>query len=69
MGDTYFIKEIKCAYCGKMNNFEDVDEFFRGLSYSFEFGQDFICKYCNKKNKVIMDFVAIKVKSKNKKRK
>ena len=68
MGDTYFIKEVKCAYCSKMNNFEDIDEFFRGLPYQFEFGSDFVCKYCKKKNEVIMDFIAVKTKSKSKKR-
>lgn len=67
MGDTYFIRKIKCAYCGKMNNFEDIDEFFRGLPYNFEFGQNFICEYCNNKNKIIMDFTAVKFRKENKK--
>jgi hypothetical protein len=68
MSDTYFIREIECAYCGKINNFENVDEFSIGLPYDFEFGQEFICKYCNKENKVVMEFVAVKIKSKKKKR-
>ena len=59
MGDTYFINKIKCAHCGKVNNFE-ADEWGFGLPYAFEFGQEFICEYCKKQNKVIMDFVAAK---------
>jgi hypothetical protein len=62
MGDTYFIKKIKCAYCGMNNNFEReaAESGFLGLPYTFEFGADFICKKCSKKNAIKMDFVAVK---------
>lgn len=62
MGDTYFIKNIKCAYCRENNNFEKEAMAFGnpGLPYTFEFRADFICRKCNKKNKIKMDFVAAK---------
>jgi len=62
MGDTYFIKKINCAHCGAENDFEKeaAESGFLGLAYTFEFGADFICKKCNKKNQVKMDFVVVK---------
>jgi len=63
MGDTYFIDKIKCAYCDKVNNFE-ADEWGFGLPYTFESGHEFICEFCKKKNKVVMDFATIRMKSK-----
>jgi len=68
MGDTYFIKTLKCAYCDADNNFEKeaADYGFLGLPYTFEFSSDFICKKCNKKNKIKMDFVAVKPKLRKK---
>jgi phage FluMu protein Com len=68
MSDTYFIRKIKCAHCGKMNNFENLDEVYPDLPYKDEFGMDFVCKYCKKKNEIIMDFLAVNPKTKNKKR-
>jgi len=70
MGDTYFIGKINCAYCGKKNDFsnDDGDEFsfYPGTAYNSEYGGDFICKFCKKKNIIIREFKAIKNK-KNKK--
>lgn len=68
MGDTYFIKNIKCAHCGESNDFEEetMESGYVGLPYTFEFGGEFICSKCNERNKIVMDFVA--VKSKRKKR-
>lgn len=69
MSDTYFIGKIKCAYCEKINNFINEKEMFAemGLPFQFEFGADFICAYCRKKNKIIMDFKTVKTEAKNKK--
>ena len=68
MGDTFFIKNIKCVYCGEDNNFEEKDMGlgYSGLAYTFEFGAEFVCKNCKKKNRIIMDFVAVKYKSQRK---
>jgi hypothetical protein len=66
MGDIYYIKEIKCVYCGKTNNFENVEELYSGLPYKDEFGADFICEYCKKKNKVVMNFTTTKINKKSK---
>ncbi|MDP2741625.1 MAG: hypothetical protein Q8O66_03010 [bacterium] len=69
MGDTYFIKKINCVHCGKINNFINKKEMFAemGLPFQFEFGSDFVCAYCRKKNKIIMDFRTVKSKAKTKK--
>lgn len=64
MGDTFFINNIKCAYCGEDNNFEEEGLGYSGLAYTFEFGAEFVCDNCKKKNRIIMDFVAVKYKSK-----
>jgi len=65
MGDTYFIKNIKCAYCGKENDFEEEAIKFGhlGLPYTFEFGGEFVCEKCKKKNRVVTDFIAVKSRS------
>lgn len=70
MGDTYFIKNIKCAYCGAKNDFEEeaAKSGYLGLPYTFEFGGEFVCDKCKKKNKIVMDFTAVKSKLKKKKR-
>lgn len=64
MGDTYFIKNLKCAYCGEKNDFgKEVSVLgYIGLPYTFEIGGEFICDKCKKKNKIVMDFVAVKSK-------
>ncbi len=68
MGDTYFIKNTKCAYCAKNNDF--VEEAMKsghvGLPYTFEFGGEFVCNKCKEKNEIVMDFVAVKSKSRRK---
>jgi len=55
MSDTYFIENLKCAYCGEDNDFEEDGSGFgyAGLSYVFEFGAEFVCKKCKQKNKVM----------------
>ena len=67
MSDTYFIGKINCAHCGKINNFINEKEMFAemGLPFQSEFGADFICLYCRKKNKIIMEFRAVKTEAKN----
>ncbi len=62
MGDTYFIKNIKCAYCGEDNDFgkEAMESGHVGLPYTFEFGGEFVCEKCKKKNEIVMDFIAVK---------
>lgn len=67
MSDIYFISKIKCAYCGKINHLKNLDERGIGLPYKTEFGADFVCKYCKKKNEIIMDFIAVQAKTKRKK--
>ena len=77
MGDTYYISKINCAYCGKENDFvdKDIDEgeislsaLYPGIGWTSEFGAEFICEFCKKKNKVNMEFRAVKTrKSSNKK--
>lgn len=71
MGDTYFIKNIKCAYCGEENDFEEeaMESGHIGLPYTFEFGGEFVCEKCNKKNRIVMDFIAIKSKSRKNRKK
>jgi len=65
MSDTFYIKNLKCAYCGESNDFKEVIGFeYAGLPYAPEFGAEFVCKKCKQKNKVLMDFVAVKPKSK-----
>ncbi|MEK7653097.1 MAG: hypothetical protein AAB358_01265 [Patescibacteria group bacterium] len=68
MGDTYFIKSIKCVYCGENNDFEEeaTKSGYVGLPYTFEFGGEFVCEKCNKKNEIIMNFVAVKYRSQRK---
>lgn len=65
MGDTYFIKNLKCAYCGENNDFEEeaMEYGHSGLPYTFEFRGEFVCDACKEKNDVVMDFVAVKSKS------
>lgn len=64
MSDTYFVDKIKCAYCDKENNFMGTDEISGelGLPWQFEFGAEFVCKYCKKNNKVEQNFKAVKTK-------
>ena len=65
MGDTYFITELNCAYCGKENDFDhdnDGFSFYPGMAYDHEFGASFICQFCKKKNKVKMEFIAVKTR-------
>lgn len=64
MSDTFFIKNLKCAYCGKDNNFEEESAEFGnpGLPYTFELRGEFICDKCKEKNEIIMDFVAVRGK-------
>ena len=61
MSDTYFIKNLRCAYCGENNDFEEdaMKSGHVGLPYTFEFGGEFVCDKCKKKNDVGMNFVAI----------
>lgn len=68
MGDTYFIKKIKCVYCGEINDFKEEAVAFgsSGLPYTFEDGGEFICENCKKKNKIKMEFVSVKSKSSKK---
>lgn len=68
MSDTYFIKNLKCAYCGEINDFEEESAQFGcpGLPYTFEFRGEFVCDACKEKNHVVMDFVAMKSKPKGK---
>ena len=42
MSDTYFIKNLRCAYCGENNDFEkDAMRYgHAGLPYTSEFGPD-----------------------------
>lgn len=54
MGDNYYLKNIECAYCGKKQKEYDV-------VYSPEFDNTFRCKWCKKKNKMIMDIKAVKI--------
>ncbi len=65
MSDTYYIKNLTCAYCGKDNDFEEESAKFGnvGLPYAFEFGGEFVCNGCKKENKIVMDFVAVKSES------
>ncbi|MEK7581851.1 MAG: hypothetical protein AAB488_00770 [Patescibacteria group bacterium] len=71
MGDTYFITELNCVYCGKENDFDHDDDgfsFYPGIAYSSDFETTFICQFCKKKNKIKMEFRAVKTrKSSNKK--
>lgn len=62
MGDTYFIKNIECVYCKNDNNFIEEASMFGnpGLPFTFEFGSEFVCEDCKKKNQIVMKFVAIK---------
>jgi len=65
MGDTYFITELNCAYCGKENDFDHDDDgfsFYPGMAYSSDFETTFICQFCKKKNKVKMKFIAVKTR-------
>ena len=68
MGDRYHIK-IKCAYCGKLNpkpkknNESWMDDF---IYYAESCGfTTFDCDYCGKKNKIEMNFKAVKIKENN----
>jgi len=68
MSDTYYIKHLKCAYCGENNDFEKNAtgpwyEWYASLPYSPEFGAEFVCEKCGEKNKVMMEFVAAKSKA------
>ena len=68
MGDTYFIDKLNCAYCGKENDFDCENSgisLYPGIGWTSEHGTDFVCDFCKKKNKVKMEFIA--VKSSNKK--
>ena len=66
MTDTYYIKKLNCAYCGKENNLVKKNVMFEemGFPYQFGFDNDFICKFCNEKNKVKMEFITEKIKNK-----
>ncbi len=67
MSDTYYIQNLKCAHCGENNDFEEVVGFaYAGLPYAPEYGAEFVCEKCKQKNAVIMEFVAIKTKSRKK---
>ena len=70
MSDTYFIKNLKCAYCAEDNDFgeESLKYGSVGLPYTFEFGGEFVCGKCREKNEIVMDFVAIKPGSKRKRK-
>jgi hypothetical protein len=77
MGDTYFIDKLNCAYCGKENNFIDDDcedgeislsALYPGIGWNSEQGAEFVCEFCEKKNRVKMEFRAIEaIKPSNKK--
>lgn len=64
MGDTYYIKNIRCAYCKNDNNFEEEAMTYGslGLPFDHEFGSKFVCENCKKNNRIRMDFVATKSK-------
>lgn len=68
MGDTYFIKNLKCAYCTENNDFEEESMKYGnvGLPYTFEFGGEFVCDKCKGKNEIRMDFIAVTSKSQRK---
>ena len=65
MSDTYFIEKINCAYCEKENNFVNEEEPFceMGLAWQFEFGANFVCEHCKRKNKIEQEFRAVKVRN------
>ncbi len=63
MGDRYYIK-LDCAYCGKENPKSKNDRFWEDgyLYYAESSGfTTFKCDYCGRKNKIIMDFKAVKL--------
>ena len=64
MSDTYYIKKLNCAYCGEENNLVNKKEMFyeMGLPYQSQFSASFICQFCQNKNKVEMEFKAVKSK-------
>ncbi|OGZ78175.1 MAG: hypothetical protein A2358_02390 [Candidatus Staskawiczbacteria bacterium RIFOXYB1_FULL_37_44] len=66
MTDTYYIKKLNCAHCGKENNLVNKKEMFYeiGLPYQFGFGNDFVCKFCKQRNEVEMEFKAVKPSNK-----
>ena len=64
MGDTFFIQKLKCAYCGKANNFSKKEDFYSGLAFHSELGGGFVCCFCQNENKVVMDFYATKARDK-----
>lgn len=66
MSDTYFIKNLKCAYCGKNNDFEEdaMKYGHLGLPCTFEFREEFICDTCKEKNEIVMNIVAVTSKEK-----
>lgn len=68
MSDTFYIKNLKCAYCGENNDFEEESAQFGcpGLPYTFEFRGEFVCYVCKEKNNVVMDFVVVKSESRRK---
>ncbi|MFH1968446.1 MAG: hypothetical protein ABIJ84_03610 [bacterium] len=70
MTDTYYIRKLNCAYCGRKNNLVNKKEMFYeiGLPYQAGFGNDFICKFCGKKNEVKMEFIATKLKKERNKK-
>ena len=47
MSDRYHFYDMKCAWCEKKQ-----DE----VIYADEWGEEFTCEFCRKRNKVIMSF-------------
>ena len=65
MGGRYWI-QLKCAYCGKLNNGENGMGVYYAESSNFT---DFFCEFCKKKNKIVMNFESEKIKVRNKTKK
>ena len=53
MGDRYHLI-LKCAWCEKEND----------CIYADEWGEEFTCEFCKKKNKIIINFKTKKFKEK-----
>ena len=66
MGYKYYLI-LKCAYCGKKNPKPGDDDTFWQADYIYYTenldSTTFKCDYCKKKNKIIMDFRAEKIKN------
>ncbi len=68
MSDTYFIRNLKCAYCGENNDFgkDAMEHGHTGLPYTSEFGGKFICDSCKRQNEIVMNIVVVASESQGK---